>query len=116
MVSEGLGHAWLGGGWGRHCVGGTDFLLYVPANAVPRSRPAVWPARPAVGHLRRGGHGARFHWLRPAHPGGHTPALRRAGRTRRARRTLAYQRGPATRPAPGRLADPATQSPVRRHG
>src|SRR6476659_10694405 len=66
---RGAGHAWLGRGWGRHICGVTDFLLYVPANAVPWSRPAVRPARSAVGHLRRGGHRARFHWLRPAHPG-----------------------------------------------
>src|SRR6185437_10836683 len=113
---RGAGHAWLGRGWGRHIYGVTDFLLYVPANAVPWSRPAVRPARSAAGHLRRGGHRARFHWLRPAHPGGQSPGLRRAGRTRRARRTLAYQRGPAARPAPVRLADPAAQPPVRRYG
>src|SRR6266496_1060277 len=65
------------------------------------------PARPAVGRLHLGGHGAGLRRIRPAHPGGQSRDLRRAGRTRRARRALAYQRVPAARPAPGRVGDPA---------
>ena len=83
---------------------------------MPRDRAAVRPARPAVGRPYYGGHGAGVHRLRPPHPGGQPRVLRRPGRNRRARRALAHQRVPAARPAPGRVADPAAQPSVRRHG